>query len=91
MDGDRIFATHYCPQGNAPRLALSRTSEDGTHHFEFLDGANLQKPDGSHEQAFWIRLESADTVVRSETYIANGAVYDPAKDQGSIESFKRVK
>jgi hypothetical protein len=91
MDGDRIIATHYCPQGNAPRLALATTGSDGTHYFEFLDGANLQNPDGSHEHAFWIRLESPDTLVRSETYIANGSVYDPAKDQGRTESFTRVK
>lgn len=91
MDADRIIATHYCPQGNAPRLALAGTSADGAHHFEFVDGANLQDPQGSHEHAFWIRLESPDSLVRSETYIANGAAYDPAKDQGSVEAFTRVK
>ena len=91
MDGDRILATHYCPQGNAPRLALSSTGKDGTHYFEFLDGANLQKTDGSHEHAFWVRLASPDELVRSETYIDNGSVYDPKKDPGSIESFVRVK
>ena len=91
MGGDRIIATHYCPQGNAPRLELSSTGPDGTHYFEFLDGANLQKPNGSHEHAFWVRQDSADSLVRSETYIANGSVYDPKNDPGSIESFARDK
>lgn len=91
MDGDRIIATHYCPQGNAPRLELSSTSEDGTHYFEFLDGANLDKAGKHHEHAFWVRLESPDRLVRNETYIANGATYDPKKDPGSAESFVRVK
>lgn len=91
MDGGRIIATHYCPQGNAPRLELANTDADGTHHFEFLDGANLQKPDKSHEHAFWVRLDSSDGLVRSETYISNGSTYDPKKDLGSIESFVRVK
>lgn len=91
MDGDRMLATHYCPQGNAPRLYLARTEEDGSHHFEFLDGANLQNPGGSHEHAFWIKLDLPDRLARSETYIANGAVYDPAKDSGEAESFGRVK
>ena len=91
MDGDRMIATHYCPQGNAPRLVLGKTDKDGAHHFEFLDGANLQKIDGSHEHAFWIRLDSPEHVSRSETYIANDAVYDPAIDSGEAESFERVR
>ncbi|MEO7324034.1 MAG: hypothetical protein ABIW82_04320 [Dokdonella sp.] len=91
MDGDRIIATHYCPQGNAPRLQLASTAEDGTHFFEFLDGANLGKPEGSHEHAFWVRLDGKGTLVRNETYIANGATYDPKKDVGSVEAFVRVK
>ena len=91
MDGDRIIATHYCPQGNAPRLELSRSGADGTHYFEFLDGANLQKAEGFHEHAFWIRLDSPDSLARSETYIANGSAYDASKDPGSAESFERVK
>lgn len=91
MDGDRMLATHYCPQGNAPRLVLGNSDEDGTHHFEFLDGANLQNRDGSHEHAFWVRLDTPDHLTRSETYIANGSDYDPAKDSGEAVSFERVK
>ncbi len=89
MDGERMLATHYCPQGNAPRLYFAKTDEDGSHHFEFLDGANLQNLDGSHEHAFWIRMNLPDHLVRSETYIANGAVYDPAKGAVKAESFDR--
>jgi hypothetical protein len=91
MDGDRIIVTHYCPQGNAPRLELSKTGTDGTHFFEFLDGANLQKATGHHEHAFWMRMDSADSLVRSETYIGNSATYDPKRDLGSIQTFTRVK
>ena len=91
MDGNQVIATHYCPQGNAPRLRLSRTGADGTHYFEFLDGANLQKSGASHEHAFWVRLDSADTLVRSETYIENGSAYDPEQDLESVESFSRAK
>lgn len=91
MDGERMLATHYCPQGNAPRLLLGKTDEDGSHHFEFLDGANLHKRDASHEHAFWIRLDSPDHLARSETYIVNGSAYDPAKDPGEAEAFERDK
>lgn len=90
MDGDTIIATHYCPQGNAPRLRFSGTDATGAHRFDFLDGANLQ-PKGSHEHAFWLRKDPTGTFTRSETYIANGASYDPRKDTGSAETFARAK
>jgi hypothetical protein len=91
MDGERLLATHYCPQGNAPRMQLEETDESGAHRFEFVDGANLQDPQGHHEHAFWIRVDAPGRVTRSETYIRNDAKYDPAKDTGTSESFERVK
>ena len=91
LDGDRLLATHYCPQGNAPRLAYTKTDNSGAHHFQFLDGTNLQNPKASHEHALWIREETDGTLTRSETYIANGTSYDPAKDTGEIQTFVRAK
>lgn len=91
MDGDRLLATHYCPQGNAPRLKYARSDASGAHHFEFLDGANLQDPAGSHEHVFWIRREADGTITRSETYVSNNARYDPAKDTGNVVSFVPAK
>jgi len=90
MDGERLLATHYCPQGNAPRMQLTGTDNSDAHQFLFVDGANLQDPEGHHEHAFWIRVDPAGTVTRSETYIRNDATYDPAKDTGSPESFRRL-
>jgi len=91
MDGERLLATHYCPQGNAPRLQLVATDAGGAHRFAFLDGANLQNPSGSHEHAFWLRFDASGTLTRSETYIRNDASYDPARDTGGEESFARSK
>lgn len=91
MDGDRLLATHYCPQGNAPRLKYARTDASGAHYFEFLDGANLHDPGGSHEHAFWVRKDAGAQLTRGETYISNSARYDPAKDAASIERFTRVQ
>ena len=90
LDGDRLLATHYCPQGNAPRLQLTHTDAEGAHHFLFLDGANLQDPAGFHEHAFRIGVDASGTITRSETYIGNGAAYDPATDVGEDESFVRT-
>lgn len=90
LDGDRLIATHYCPQGNAPRLQLTRTDNDGAHHFLFFDGANLQDPAGSHEHAFRIRLDASGTLTRNEVYIRNGATFDPKTDVSEDESFART-
>jgi hypothetical protein len=89
LDGDRLLATHYCPQGNAPRLAFTRTDASGAHHFSFIDGANLQDPEGAHEHVFWIRRDASGTVTRNEVYIPNNRSYDPAKDTGSTATFTR--
>lgn len=91
LDGDRLLVTHYCPQGNAPRLAFTKTDDSGAHHFEFIDGANLQNPEASHEHLLWIRKESEGTLTRNETYIPNGTAYDPNKDTGETQTFVRAK
>ena len=68
-DGDRILATHYCAQGNQPRLRLSPGAD--TLRFEFHDVTNLANPSASH----LTRLElkgAGDNLMRRETY-ASGA------------------
>ncbi|HEY6941476.1 hypothetical protein [Dokdonella sp.] len=91
MDGDRLLATHYCPQGNAPRLRLEAIDASGAYRFEFVDGANLQDPQGSHEHAFWLRIDAQGRITRGETYVRNGSDYDPSRDMGEVETFVRTK
>jgi hypothetical protein len=77
MDGDHLVATHYCPQGNAPSLRHIGSDEESGHHFQFVDGLNVQIPGRSHVHAFSLKLVDRDTIERSETYIANGTSYQP--------------
>lgn len=90
MDGDALLATHYCPHGNAPRLKFDSVDASGANRFVFLDGANLQNPEGKHEHAFWVKVDGSDALIRSETYIRNDAVYDPSRDEGSAVPYVRV-
>jgi len=74
LDGDALIATHYCPQGNQPRLQLDRaTGAPERLSFVFRDGGNLQVPGKSHQHAFWIEPKGPDVFVRSETYVENGS------------------
>lgn len=89
LDGDRLLVTHFCPQGNAPRLAYVDTDKKGVHHFEFLDGTNLQDGDGSHQHVFWMRFISDSAFIRSETYIKNGEKFEPRKAKDNPQRFVR--
>jgi len=71
LDGDQLLATHYCPQGNQPRLQWVPGDDPKTLSFAFRDGTNLHVTDGSHQHAFWIRLQDEASYVRDETYVTN--------------------
>lgn len=73
LDGEQLVATHYCPQGNQPRLQWVSGDDPKTLSFAFRDGTNLQVTDGSHQHAFWIRLQDDASYVRDETYVTNNS------------------
>ena len=70
-DGSRLLATHYCAQGNQPRLQLRIDAHD-TMVFEFLDATNLEHATDSHLVRLTLRWRDADHLVREEVYAANG-------------------
>ena len=90
MDGDALLVTHFCPQGNAPTLKLTRTSEEGVHFFEFVQGWNLQDKESSHQHAFWIKIVSPNEFTRGETYIKNGSEYKGEQELDHPQTFIRV-
>jgi len=69
LDGDDLMATHYCPQGNQPRLLL--VSDAGKMHFEFRDGTNLKVPDKAHQHSFWLQINDSGHFQRNEIYVDN--------------------
>lgn len=66
LDGNKLIATHYCPQGNQPRIA-AQTSAEGDIRFAFQDATDL---DSSESFQHDLRLMQADdgSLVRSEIY-----------------------
>ena len=88
LDGGTLLATHYCPQGNQPRMALVRREDDGTLRFEFRDGTHLAVAGGHHEALLTLRHEG-DTLVRGEVYAENGKPFDAAAATPEFTRFRR--
>jgi hypothetical protein len=69
LDGDRLMATHYCPQGNQPRLQMKQDSSLNNIAFEFFDATNLKKREDLHQHFLAFDLSKADKMVeRTEIY-----------------------
>ncbi len=66
-DGDAVLLTHYCGQGNQPRLRLVATADD-TAQFERFDVTNAS-PDQGILTRLALQLDG-DQLHRSETYAA---------------------
>ena len=66
-DGPALLATHYCPQGNQPRLALAGRDPSGLH-FAFKDATDLDRATESHQHDLWFDLTNPAHPVRGEVY-----------------------
>ena len=66
-DGDTLIATHYCPQGNQPRLALARDASDDEIAFTFRDATDLGAGESAlHDLGF--DLSDPARIIRTESY-----------------------
>jgi hypothetical protein len=68
LDGDRLLSTHYCAQGNQPRLALDRSSTADHLVFNFVDATNLAARAESHLVQLDFVFKSAAKFSMTETY-----------------------
>jgi hypothetical protein len=84
LDGPSLLATHYCAQGNQPRLKL-RSAEGNAYAFEFFDATNLVRPGDSHMHRLRLDLVDADHLTKTETYLSDG------NEDTSVLKFSRVK
>ncbi|HEY0026399.1 MAG TPA: energy transducer TonB [Allosphingosinicella sp.] len=66
-DGAALVATHYCPRGNQPRLALSAAAGPNLH-FTFRDATDLD-PGESHLHDLSFNLTNPARPIRGETYL----------------------
>jgi hypothetical protein len=66
LDGERLVATHYCPQGNQPRMVASAAGAAGVR-FAFLDATDLD-PHESYQHDLSFNWNASGTVSRADTY-----------------------
>lgn len=75
MDGAALVATHYCPQGNQPRLVSTGSDHDGIT-FTFRDVTDLD-PRESHQHDLGFEPQPDGSLIRSEIYLAPGGQAEP--------------
>ena len=71
-DGEKVMATHYCAQGNQPRLVLDAAPKPDGLTFRFFDITNLATPQASHLIRIDFRIIERNQIERRETYSENG-------------------
>jgi len=72
-DGNRLLLTHYCMEGNQPRMqAQSYNAETGELKFEFLDATNLASPAAGHMHNATFHFVDANHLVAEWQFWENG-------------------
>ena len=71
LDGAHLLATHYCAQGNQPRLRFVKDDPKAGVEFVFQDATNLASEKASHLVRLRIRLEG-DRLEMDEIYAEDG-------------------
>ena len=66
-DGPGLIATHYCPQGNQPRLFAFGNTERRLH-FTFRDATDLDPATESYQHELWFDLSNPARPIRGEIY-----------------------
>lgn len=71
-DGATLIATHYCPQGNQPRLALLRDRRSGDVAFAFRDATDLDPAREAFLTRLSFDLSDPGHPIRRESYREKG-------------------
>jgi hypothetical protein len=72
-DGSRIMMTHYCSEGNQPRMrAQAAAGEPKSLAFDFVDATGLASPQAEHMRKLVVRFDDADHFTQEWTYSQAG-------------------
>ena len=65
-----VVATHYCPQGNQPRMRMTTPDGASKIRFDFWDATNLVNPTDNHQHQLSFDLSDPEHVRRGEVYMS---------------------
>ncbi len=71
-DAASLIATHYCPQGNQPRLSLVQNSTIQDIRFVFRDATDLDAEHEAYLVALAFDLSDPKVLLRRESYRQQG-------------------
>ncbi|HET9317111.1 MAG TPA: hypothetical protein VFQ51_16075 [Vicinamibacteria bacterium] len=78
VDGSDLALTHYCMEGNQPRMRAKKT--DGARlDFAFDGGANIDPARTRHMNSAWIEFVGPDEIRNQWTEVADGQTVFVAK------------
>jgi hypothetical protein len=85
-DGSRIMMTHYCSEGNQPRMRTQvGAGEPKSLAFTFVDATNLASPKAEHMRKLVVRFDDADHFTQEWTH------RKASKEETSVFKYSRKK
>lgn len=72
-EGDHLMLTHYCSEGNQPRLRTTNLpGAESELNFAFVDATNLDSPDEGHMRNLVVSFKDNDHFTQKWTWRAHG-------------------
>ena len=85
-DGSRIMMTHYCSEGNQPRMrAQAAAGEPKSLAFDFVDATGLVSPQAEHMRKLVVRFDDGDHFTQEWTHRRAG------KEETGVFKYTRKK
>jgi hypothetical protein len=85
-DGSRIMMTHYCSEGNQPRMRAEVPAGDvGSLAFAYVDATNLPSAEAEHMHKLVVRFQDADHFTQEWTHRKAG------KEETGVFKYTRRK
>src|SRR5262245_11968796 len=72
LDGDKLMLTHYCAEGNQPRMVMTEKSTEKEIIFDFAGGSNMKSKKDGHMHALKVIFKNPDEVAFVWNYFKGG-------------------